>query len=277
MAAVLIPSNAPKYLALSTDIADNKIIGCSYAGALVYLTDTKVWKTVKEDLTLADYVIETSATLEVGDIEIGAVEIKNSTTDDRLKINTDGSINTLTWTGSATGGTKTTIVDTNKNFTTNMLANKLVQVVIGNKSYYRVIASNTADTITIPVLEGAAASAIIGAGENGVVTITAANDGIGGNSYTVQAVQATDPDINLSAVLVGLALTVTLGTDGAGAPDITKNTATLVAGAIDTLEQFTAVASGTGATIVSAGSVVLFTGGIAIVTPSSGSLYNITL
>jgi len=45
----------PTYLALSSDIADNKITGASIIGATVFLTDTSVWKIVSVDLTLKDY------------------------------------------------------------------------------------------------------------------------------------------------------------------------------------------------------------------------------
>lgn len=54
--------------------------------------------------------------------------------------------------GLATGGSATTIVDSTKHFTVNMLQNKIVRVLIGGIEYFRVIASNTANVITIPAI-----------------------------------------------------------------------------------------------------------------------------
>lgn len=45
----------PKYTALSTDIADNKLSGATSHGDVIYLTDTKTWKIIHEDGTLSDY------------------------------------------------------------------------------------------------------------------------------------------------------------------------------------------------------------------------------
>lgn len=93
-----------------------------------------------------------------------------------------------------------------------------------------------------------AASAVIGSGDNGTVTVTVAAAGRAGNTYTIQLVTAGNISANMSVALNGSQLVVTLGTDAAGALDPAKNTATLVAAAIDALAPFTAVASGTGAT-----------------------------
>jgi hypothetical protein len=55
MALTKVPHDA-MYIALSTDIVDDKIEGCSIIGAKVYLVDSSIWKIVKDDLTLADLV-----------------------------------------------------------------------------------------------------------------------------------------------------------------------------------------------------------------------------
>lgn len=47
----------PKYTALSTDIADNKITGASSHGDIIYLTDTKTYKIIEADTTLSDFII----------------------------------------------------------------------------------------------------------------------------------------------------------------------------------------------------------------------------
>jgi hypothetical protein len=92
-----------------------------------------------------------------------------------------------------------------------------------------------------------AASAIIGTGDNGQVTITYATKGEVGNSLTVQTVLAADVDAALDANVTNNDMVITLGTDATGAADDTKNTATLIAALIDSHDEFSAEASGTGA------------------------------
>jgi hypothetical protein len=92
------------------------------------------------------------------------------------------------------------------------------------------------------------ATAEIGAGENGVVTVTVDDYGTEGNDYTIEVVVGDGNSVDLSAELTGTAIVVTLATDGSGDPDDTKNTATLVTAAIEALTGVSAEASGTGAT-----------------------------
>ena len=112
-------------------------------------------------------------------------------------------------------------------------------------------ASKIGEAAAAPV-NAVAASQTIGSGENGVVTVSAATSGVAGNSYTVTVAEGSGNDVDLSAVLAGTDLTVTLGTDGGGALDAAKNTATLVAAAVDALDEFSGAASGTGATELAA-------------------------
>lgn len=108
------------------------------------------------------------------------------------------------------------------------------------------------------------ATGVIGSGGNGTVTTTVTAVGTAGNSYTIQVVLGVGLNVALSAAVVGTAITVTLGTDGAGATDATKNTATLVAAAVDAIAAITSVASGTGATALTlAEGPTTFTGGAA--------------
>jgi hypothetical protein len=95
----------------------------------------------------------------------------------------------------------------------------------------------------------AKASISIGTGDDGVVEVVCDEYGDVGNNYSLEVVAGTGNDVALSAVLADTKITVTLGTDGAGVLDTAKNTATLVAGAIDDLEGFVATASGTGETV----------------------------
>jgi hypothetical protein len=91
------------------------------------------------------------------------------------------------------------------------------------------------------------ATAVIGGGTDGTVTITADGSlaGSDGNAYTVTVQVPTDGP--LSASVSANRLIINLATSG-GVPDAGgANTATLVAAAIDALPDFSAVASGTGA------------------------------
>lgn len=93
------------------------------------------------------------------------------------------------------------------------------------------------------------ATIAIGSGDDGVVTVTYGGGvGTGGNDYSLEVVEGSGLDVDLTAELSGAKITVTLGTDGAGDLDATKNTATLIVGVIDAISGFSAVASGTGAT-----------------------------
>lgn len=96
------------------------------------------------------------------------------------------------------------------------------------------------------------ATADIGTGDNGTVTTTIDAYGTEGNDYTIEVVEGSGLNVDLSAVLTDTAIVVTLGTDGAGALDATKNTATLVAAEIDALTGVSSVASGTGADALTA-------------------------
>jgi len=113
--------------------------------------------------------------------------------------------------------------------------------------------------------EGDAATVAIGTGTNGVVTITQATAGTQGNAWDVIVIAPLTINSSL-AVSLSFAharprLVITLGTDGAGDPDNTKNTATLIAAAVDALAGFTATASGTGASAVAAQAAEAFAGG----------------
>jgi hypothetical protein len=95
---------------------------------------------------------------------------------------------------------------------------------------------------------GAKAYANIGGGANGTVYIAADATGTAGNSYTVEVVLPTGLSLAMSATLTGTAILVSLGTNGGGTADATKNTATLIAAAVDALAGVNAKASGTGVT-----------------------------
>ena len=230
--------------------------------------------------------------------------------------------------GRATGGTATTLVDTNKNLASDVVKDKIIKVVINGIEYVRKITANTADTITFGALvaavaataviektdggkvtitavpegsyandyqvvvqqgegasaettaafedgvltitlgtdAGTAASASIGTGDHGVVTITCKE--VGDVDYSVIVSLSETPDFPLTATLFADGtMYITLGTDENGDPDATKNTADLIAalinGAPTTKDVFTAVASGDGSGVFSdAIAAVLFEGGV---------------
>lgn len=108
------------------------------------------------------------------------------------------------------------------------------------------------------------ATATIGSGANGEVTITADNDLTGktGNNATVEVTVPSSGTSGLSVSVTGdTAITVQLAVNS-GVLDPAQNTATLVASAIDSLSDFSAVASGTGAdSLSSAEGPTQFSGG----------------
>ena len=70
--------------------------------------------------------------------------------EEALKLALEASVDT----GTATGGSGTTIVDTTKDFTVDMWKNAIAEVVIDDIHYLRMVSSNTDDTITIAALPG---------------------------------------------------------------------------------------------------------------------------
>ena len=106
-----------------------------------------------------------------------------------------------------------------------------------------------------------AAAQTIGAGQNGEVTVTAAVKGAAGNDLDIIVSDAGADDCAMTASIAAGVITVTLGKAGADL-EPTKNTATLVAAAIDLLAEVTAAASGTGNDpLVAAEAKKDFTGG----------------
>jgi hypothetical protein len=99
-------------------------------------------------------------------------------------------------------------------------------------------------------LTARAAVVVPNAVSNATLTVTAATAGTAGNNLSVKAVLAGAIDTALSAAIASNVITITLGTDGAGLNDATKNTGTLVAAAVDALSEVGCTTSGTGAGVV---------------------------
>ena len=186
----------------------------------------------------------------------------------------DKSINTNTITGVATSGSKTTIVDINKEFITNMFIDSIINFEVDGKDYYKSVVSNTSDTITFtPALPGAKATATIGEDTNEIV-VTVASEGVIGNIYEIEVKESSGTNDNLSASLIEDVLTVFLGMTG-GVADDTKNTATLIATAIDQLPEFTASTSNTGVVTVTIENIP-FSGGVDTIAVLTDCKYKIS-
>lgn len=179
--------------------------------------------------------------------------------------------------GQATGGTKTTLLDTKKVFMDGMLNGRIIRMTIGGIDYYRTITGTTASTstITFPTLPGTPASCVWTAVAGHVITTTCVADG--GNDYTIVAALAVGNNKPLTVTLVGNVITIALATGAGGASNDAANTATLVAAAIDALPEFTSsVTSGDGSGVVAATSApVAFSGGVDEVKPVSGTHYEV--
>ena len=106
------------------------------------------------------------------------------------------------------------------------------------------------------------ASATLGTGTNGTITVTSVP---AADTTTIAIVVAEAKSTALSAALAGGKITITLGTtaDDVVTADDTKNTAKLIAAEISKISGYSAVASGTGATAISAATAtdVEFTAG----------------
>jgi hypothetical protein len=69
--ALMIPSSAPSYQCLSTDLTSaSTVLNAIYKGADIYFTDTGKWYRVLEDLTLAPLTRDVNATLTAGSITV---------------------------------------------------------------------------------------------------------------------------------------------------------------------------------------------------------------
>lgn len=90
----------------------------------------------------------------------------------------------------------------------------------------------------------------IGSGDNGTITIVDNT----AEALSIKVVVAGTANASLSAAFASDLITVTLGTNAESAADATKNTATLIVAAINGIADatWTATASGTGATAISA-------------------------
>lgn len=95
------------------------------------------------------------------------------------------------------------------------------------------------------------ASAQIGEGENGVITVSADEPGAWADNVSVAVTLPEDPQgaTELDAYWINGVIKVVLAVDELGAPDDTANTAALIATAISEIPGYTAEASGDGSGI----------------------------
>jgi len=91
MTVTFIPGKSGNYQCLSTDMSGSlPISGVSWIGANLFTTDTREWYRVDENMYLVPLTYPISGSISAivngSDIQIGAVEIKDSTTNNRVKI-----------------------------------------------------------------------------------------------------------------------------------------------------------------------------------------------
>lgn len=199
--------------------------------------------------------------------------ISNITGETRhIKTDEYGNLFNLSSAGVATGGTGTTVVDSTKDFETDILNGKIIKVYIDSKEYFRKITASTANTITFPAIKvGVAATAPITVAETGVITVTNTTTGVAGNANVIKIVEAPGSDDALSASFSNGVITVYLGKTS-GVVDDLENTVTLVTAQIDAIPEFTATATGAGVVVVTTEDIP-FTGGIDEIIVVSGIKY----
>jgi hypothetical protein len=116
--------------------------------------------------------------------------------------------------------------------------------------------------------------------DDGDSTITITIDAVGtdGNEYTITVVNGSGNNVALSAAISGTSITVTLGTDGSGVPDPTKNTVTLVEAAIEALSGVSSTITGLGTNIIANQGPKEFSdgGGILVTATSDSGTYTET-
>jgi len=179
--------------------------------------------------------------------------------------------------GIATGGTKTTLIDTSKVYEADVLNGTIVRIHAGGIDYYRTISDTAGSTITFATLPGTPAANVWTVSSGVTITTTAAADGTAGNAYTLVAALNAEASQNLAVALVGKVITVTLATGANSLSDDVKNTVTLVTAAIEALADLTAVAGGSGATVVGETTALTFTGGIDAVIPNTTTRYQLAV
>jgi len=133
--------------------------------------------------------------------------------------------------------------------------------------------SVTGNAITVSLATTASVAAIKAtattnlSGDNNDLIFTAKTAGADGNDISIEYVLATGNDAALDCSVTGTAITVTLGTDGSGLLDATKNTASLVktkieaTTAADALVDVTLAAENTGEGAVTIMSALSLAGG----------------
>jgi flagellar hook protein FlgE len=129
--------------------------------------------------------------------------------------------------------------------------------------YVAATPGDAGNNISVEYVGPVAASLTTGTGD-AAVTVTADTVGTTGNNITVTYAAGSGNNVALSAALSGNDITVTLGTDGSGSLDATKNTAALVAAAINGAagSLITASAGGDGSGAVTAAAQTSLSGGL---------------
>lgn len=131
----------------------------------------------------------------------------------------------------------------------------------------KAITVSLASTAAVPSVKASATTSLTG--DNNDLVFTAKTAGVAGNSISVEYELAGTSDAALDCTVSGTAITVVLGTDGTGALDAAKNTATLIKAKIeatptaDALVDVDLAAENTGAGAVTVMDAVALEGGAA--------------
>ena len=81
--------NTPKFICLYSDIVAGVLPGAARPGNTIFVYNTAEWYIIEPDSTLSTYSLPVNINL-TGDVEIGAVEIKDATTTTRATVGVNG-------------------------------------------------------------------------------------------------------------------------------------------------------------------------------------------
>ena len=143
MAVYIGPLNVPNYTFLSSEISSSAVPGIARIGAVCLATDTGAWYIVKGDLTLAAYTLPMNAVI-TGDVEIGAVELKNATDDTRAKV---GAVSGLAVSDNGIVTATTLLAGTQSIGTVGRSATSVTPTAQGSTDSWTLVAGSILDTL----------------------------------------------------------------------------------------------------------------------------------
>lgn len=242
-------------------------------GDLLYALDTNVLYEYNGNQWRAK---DTNAAL------LGAIQAMHSALDESIQATTLAiqNISNAIDSGIATDGSTGSLVDSNKEFQTNLFNDKIIKITIDGVTYYRTILTCTEDSLTFAdVVAPVESSATVGAGNEseGQVIISCIGLGAGGDDYSVEFVAGTGVSSDAEATLADNVLTIHSATNGSSEPILVA--AGNVKGIIEANENLVGIF--TANEDVKAGNInftaepIAFTGGSDGISVTSGDVYQI--